>query len=615
MKKTTVAMVPLVFFTLLISVSALMTQEKGDGPRQETILAPSTPVVISDSINISTQPLIGLDSTGANYVVWIDTGNFRTLRFTTNKSGSWVTPSSVEKILDPGDMAGFPAFTVTPAGACHLTFQDDGPTSLDVFYLAYDGTVWSKLINICFNIGPSGLSSSDINPIDNTLFVVWIDGTVNTYEIYLKYRTSAGAWSLIQTVPVGLGYAPDISLDAKGTAHLVWAVMSGGDSAVLYSKNPSPQDPTQWTKPITIKGATAESNSRPKVRSDKAGNAYVIWRDGTQGNDEIFFREVLSDTTLSDEVNISMSTYSAQDGAIAVNKDNGQVYVAWSEGEHGVFFNARADTWFGPNLLSGGLGSAYSPSLSVDAAGAAHVVYSAQTGRTVEIVYQTVGTGTGPTTTSTTTTTIPVDPMPPADLVLVTQLDEFPNKKINTLSWHRNLLNKDIPLDGYRIYRKRAGLTDAAYGFLAAVPADFFQYADKDLSFSQSYTYAVSALARSGKESGQSAAVTENSVFPPRNVQVRTIFNRSLALIEKINILTWLETPLNQAVSVSAYNVYRRSINDDSSVVELIATVGANATTFSDRRVPRDERFSYAVTAVDGAGRESARSESAYEEF
>jgi len=615
MKKTTIAIIPLVLFVLLISASAMLTQENSSPRPLGTLFAPSTPIVISDSISPSSSPLIGLDANGAAHVVWIEYGDFRRFMYADNKDGSWIDPSAVERIIGTADWAGDPAFAVTAGGVCHLTFQDAGPTSADIFYLV-NNNGWSRLINICFNGGGSGYSSCAVNPVDDTFYVVWNDETVNMWDIYLKFRSPSGTWGQIQTVPVGLGYTPDISLDARGTAHLVWSTRSGGDSAVLYSRNPNPQNSSQWTSPIMIKASTAEDYCFPMVRSDESGNAYILWKDGTRGNDEFFFRKVSSDGSLSDEANVSQTATSSQDGAIAVNAKTGNVYVAWSEGGQGIYLNANTGTWSGPTLLTTSLGPSFQPNLAVDSADVVHLVYASQTGRTSEIMYQTVGERTQPTTTTTTTTTsVLPDPMPPTDLVLDSRLDEFPNKKINTLSWHRNLLNKTIPLESYRIYRKGAGQPDSAYGFLAAVPADFFRYEDKDLQFSQSFAYAVSSLAMSGKESELSAPVTENSIFPPRNVQVRTIVNRSLSLYEKINIITWLETPMNAGVAVAEYHIYRWSVDAESSECELIATVGANVQAFSDRRVPRDQKFFYALTAVDTAGRESTRSDPGHEEF
>jgi len=594
-------------FPVLLLVTAISFFAALNPPARAPQSAPTT-LNISQSVTDSTSPRIGLDSGNAVYAVWVEAESPRQVYFATNKGGTWSTPVAAGKIESSSADAGMAAFAVSPAGACHLTYQDLRPTNFDVFHRSFESAAWGTQSNVSANTGVSVYSTCAVNPIDNTVFVVWVDGTVQMWDLYLRYRDTAGVWSQVQVLPLDVGYTPTLVIDVTGTAHLVWSTRLYGNSSVWYSKNSNPRSSAQWTKPLLVKTATGEDFCYPKVACDNAGNAYVVWIDRNPGNHEIFYRKVAADATLGPERNVSNSIGSSAEPAVAVDAATGNVGIAWTENGD-IFYNSYDGTWTGANNLSN-IGMAASPGLAADTTGAVHVVYAALAGENYEILYAKVSIGPPPlSTTTTTTTTVPVKLSPPIAASVITGFDPILGSKVNTLSWYRNLDNRGLNVLGYRVFRKGASQPAGAFARLVDVSADDYQYQDADVSLGARYAYTITTLGLDGGESDASDILVEDVLFPPRNVGCATVINRSLALREKVNIITWKPTPLNAVNPPAAYNLYRKAAGQEETAYLPLATLSSTVLQYRDRKVPIGVIFDYALTAVDAAGNESRRSD------
>jgi hypothetical protein len=601
MARTTVSKAfPALFLIMAISFFAALTPP--GGPPENAIAVDN----ISQSTTDSTSPLIALDASNAAYVVWVEAQSPRQVYFATNKGGTWSTPAAAGKIESSNGYAGMPAWAVSPTGICHLVYQDLRPTNFDIFHRSYESGAWGTQTNISANAGTSAYSTCGVHPLDGTVFVIWNDSTVQMWDLYLKYRDTAGVWSQVQALPLDIGYNPRLVVSSTGTAHLVWLTRQSGGSSVWYSKNANPREVTQWTQPLLIKSGTGTDFCYPKVACDGAGNAYVAWIGKASGNDEIFVRKVAADASLGEEMNVSNSIAASAEPAIAVHAATGNIAVAWTENGD-VFYNSFNGTWAGAVNLSN-LGMAASPSVAVDTAGTAHLVYSANAGGNYEILYAKVPVGGTPPPT-TTTTSIPQQPQPPQAAAVVTGIDPVSGSKVNTVSWYRNLDNRTLRLLGYRVYRKAANQPVGAFARLADVTADDYQYLDTGLPFGARYAYRMTTVTMDGAESAGSDILVEDPLFPPLNVACETVINRSLALREKINTVTWETSPLNAGNPPVAYNLYRKVAGQEETDYILLTTFPSNVVTFRDRKVPIGTVYDYALTAVDTAGNESRRSD------
>jgi chitodextrinase len=96
-------------------------------------------------------------------------------------------------------------------------------------------------------------------------------------------------------------------------------------------------------------------------------------------------------------------------------------------------------------------------------------------------------------------------------------------------------------------------------------------------------------------------------VHPPLNIRYEFKINRNLFTVEYYYDVTWTENPQNirNGIAVVAYRVYRR-VKGEPTFIERI-NVSGDTLYFRDRRLEKtdENRFEYAVTALDDQGNES----------
>jgi len=558
--------------------------------------AGSIPVNISHSTSDSAYPLVGVDDNNAAYVVWMEYLTPRTFYFATNKTGTWGTPASFEQVEYASSEAGFPDFAVTGGGKAHMSWQDGRVSSYDIFHIAYDGSAWGVTTNVSdADTGGSAYSGIAVNPVDNVAYVVWMDetGSDSGWNLMMRYRSATGVWSAMQTLPGGLGYLPKIAFDGTGTIHLVWTTRSGGTSAVWYMKNATPQNPSGWTQPLALETDTGQDWSLPRIAADRAGNASFIWLGRSQNADAILFRRISAAGVLSATAVASTPGATASDGALAVNKGTGLAYVAWIQNGD-VYLNSFGTAWSGPQNVTNSAATDAQPSIAVDGSGNVHLAYSEMVGSAWDIMYLGSAGSVAPPPSA--------KPSSPLGLAVATALEAAQTLKDNTLTWTRNPANANLTIQSYRIYRK-SGTQD--FGLIGTVAGTLVTYLDAGLPLTQKYTYAVTAVSAAGQESDLSDPAAEATTFPPLNPACETVTNNALFRREKINVLAWTKNPLNNAVTVLQYNIYRKLSSQDDSHFELIASVGASLSEYLDRMLSFTDMFSYYMTTVDTSNTES----------
>ena len=625
----------LVGAVLLISVFALVTPRPGRPGQEFPLLSAVIPQNISNSGANCDYPLVGVDGNGAAYVIWIE--SFSQIKFTTNKTGSWSTPQTIAVIRYFGyDPPGHKDFSVSASGVCHMVVRDPDPgyTHFSVYYSIRENNSWTALVNITDNPGAATYIAGALNPADNYYYALWQDDSVRMWDFWMKHRTPGGSWGQMGLVLGNSGYHPNLAIGGNGRAHLVWSRNPSGSAK--YSRNDNPRNnPAGWTSPVTIVDNSGIEWNNARLDCDNAGSAYIIWKGKPSGNDEIYFRKVASDGTLGNVVNVSNTpgNFSEEEVAdIAVDRRNGNVYIAWTEGGDVYWNSCDQGIWHGSEKLPNTGAASGPPGGAVDSGGNIHLAFAAVSGGVRQIFYTTnssgpntstttsAGTSTSaPTsttsTTTSTTTSIPVKPYPPLNPALSTQLAASQTQKVNTLSWQSNPANANLALKEYWIYRKRANMSDSDFSRIAVVPTGTFQYADSGLPLNQRYTYGLTTLPTDpyGLESNGSDFATELVAFQPLGLACRTVINSSLFRSEKINVISWTGNPLNGAVTIAQYNIYRKKTGETDSAYKLIKSSGAGAFEYQDRKLSFSDQFQYVITTVETGGFESARSSPARE--
>lgn len=499
-----------VFFVITLTADFRISPSR-DYTRDRAQAGPqwSTPVNISNTPDGSWSPQIGVDRQGKAYVVWsewLNAGGFH-IYFNTNKSGQWGSAQRVYIMNSTADDAGVPQLVTAPDGTCHMALHDILTDVYDVAYFEYTNS-WSSRYNVSQSGGPSVYVTLGISPIDNYLYAVYMDGTIREFDIMYRFRNPDKQWGVIDALPIQTisNFMPQMTIDGKGTAHVVYHLRTGGNSIVYYTKNPEPRDNLKWTAPFAV-GATGMDWCFPKIASDNAGDVYVIWRDFTQGNDEIFFRRTVNQVWQNAE-NMSKSNDISEGGDIAVNMSSGEIYIVWQEFKGGtdweVYLKAYEELtpggekkWYSEPLnLTNNSNQSGEPSVAVTEKGDVHIAYLEKIGTNPEIWY---------------TYKEKIKVYPPTNVALVTLINKllFYDEKINRITFSKNALNDDSNLANYELYRRKANEGNDKLERITTLSATTFSYDDRQLLLTEKYAYALKAVDKQGNKSEYSTVVTE----------------------------------------------------------------------------------------------------------
>jgi len=473
----------------------------------------TNPVNISNSYIHSWGPIVGADSEGKAYVVWVEESTAKRIYFSTNEEGTWKKAINVSGNLRVEE-GPIPSLFVDKEGIAHIAFAAIYST-YEIFYNNYQNGKLKGNLNVSdTHVGGSVYQSIAVDNANKFIYLIWQDdenaptGAGAYWEIMFCYKDPDKThWSYTDIIPTisNRVYTPKITIDGKGAAHIVWINRSqANNSIVWYSYNSEPTDETKWSNPVAISGDTGKDFCWPKIDSDNNGNVYVVWENMSQGNQEIYFRQKI-DGEWKEITNLSDTSTPSEQPTIAVDKETGDIYIAWAEniGNWEVFLKSYEDgEWLEAINLSNTSSVSGNPSLWVDEQAGVHLAYVEYIDGRYEVMYK-YRTGKRRI-------------LPPVNLSLETKINKilFYDEKINVLKWEKNPENEQNPnitITKYSVYRKEVGESDEAYKEVYTTPdINVFEYQERNLPFNKKYAYAITAWDQNGNESKKSESVSEN---------------------------------------------------------------------------------------------------------
>lgn len=174
------------------------------------------------------------------------------------------------------------------------------------------------------------------------------------------------------------------------------------------------------------------------------------------------------------------------------------------------------------------------------------------------------------------------------------------------ISWSAPDTNLDgsspVNLVGYNIYRAQE---DSKAKKLNPSVVTELKFEDRDFVFGQKYDYFVRATATSAPpfiESSDSEKITvvaKDSFAPLKPTGLVAIDG------EDFVSLSW---DLSRDADLANYNVWRRDL--EASQYTLLTPEGVHENSYTDTEIELNQRYEYAVTAIDKQGNESQKSDS-----
>ena len=334
-------------------------------------------------------PSIAVDAGGNAYAAWHDyrNGNMDIYFSYRPASGNWGPNVRVN------DDAGtayqyYPSIAVDASGNAYAVWNDWRNGNMDI-YFSYRpvGGTWGVNVRVNDDAGTAWQDrpSIAVDPGGNA-YAVWEDYRNGNGDIYFSYRPLGGNWGPNVRVNDDAGTAyqwlPSIAVDADGSAYAVWNDYRndyyGGD--IYFSYRPLGSN---WGANVRVKDdAGTAGQDRPSIAVDPGGNAYAVWEDYRNGSDIYFsYRPLGGKWGANVRVNDDAGAAYQWEPSIALDA-TGNAYAVWVDYRNSnddIYFSYRpvGGTWGANVRVNDHAGASWQwrPSIAVDPGGNAYAVW------------------------------------------------------------------------------------------------------------------------------------------------------------------------------------------------------------------------------------------------
>ncbi len=503
-----------------------------------------------------------------------------------------------EKNISETNLIAYEAFLyINKRGYIHVVWIEASSYDSDTQHVKYryhNGSSWSavstlRTLTITGTI-PGGFVTTKVEDLriaadeNNNVFIAFMIWPAARCQFISKYggTVKEEGWPMS-----GRSKHPDVVVDSN-YVHVAWQQLWGSNYTIAYNRRSNTQT-GNWGANIDVK----DGNHRPRLSVDPTRQLHVIMM-----ND--YNVSVLRDTYYKYWTGSGFSTrfLVTNDAArayheinvSALSRDN--VFISEWAGST-VYFNWKQNgRWTGHKTVPApGIKPGFSSS-ALSAGGQAAVAVANST----TAVYLILSQGESP------------DPNPPGP-----DPDPIPDP--------------NVPPTAFFSFSPTSGLYPLAVNFNAGNSKDSDgQITSYDWTFGDgakgsgktvSHVYnnegRYEIVLRVTDDDGASASATGEvevlGIAPPLNVQFQRYVNRNLFSIEYLYRLTWNPNPRNEEVGakIVAYKIYRREIGKGGLNHFFTLQIGTKSSyEYLDRTLGSTERtYEYAISAVDGAGRES----------
>jgi hypothetical protein len=192
--------------------------------------------------------------------------------------------------------------------------------------------------------------------------IVWQDHrNGNDYDIYAQRIDSTGTikWQA-DGIPIATGSgsqdSPIIEADSAGNAIIAWEDRRNGTDYDIYAQRISSSGIVLWTTNGISVTAAPSDQTAPRIGSDGAGGAVIVWQDQRSGTAiDIYAQRVDSTGALrwtSNGVGVSTAANNQQSPTLVSNGAQGAT-IAWEDYRNGTDFNIFAQHMNADGSLGG----------------------------------------------------------------------------------------------------------------------------------------------------------------------------------------------------------------------------------------------------------------------
>lgn len=273
----------------------------------------SKPLNLSNDPGLSYLPRIATDGKNSVYVTWTDnsSGNYNIFfRKSVDGGASFDKPTILD---DLKGVSNFPSIVAYGNNVyvvwSHKNNTDFDPSNTENQTQTYDvfftkssdrGNSFSKPVNLSNDPANSQSPALAVSET-GTLYVVWSDNSIGTYETYFTKSSDQGnTFSKVSVISSNIARATSPSISAyANNVYVVWSDNTFGNSEIFFTK--SVDYGSTFNMPININNDVGISRIAQVITAPVAGNIYIIWQDNITGSTAIYFIK----THLTGHMNIS----------------------------------------------------------------------------------------------------------------------------------------------------------------------------------------------------------------------------------------------------------------------------------------------------------------------
>jgi len=320
---------------------------------------------LTNTIGSSGDPDIAIAGSNIYMAWWDDTpGNGEIyFRKSTDDGSSWLAP---KKITNNAGNSYIPAIAISGANI-YVTWEDDTPGNREIYFCnsVDGGATWGSPRRLTNTTGASRYS--DIAVDGANVYVTWVDDTPGNREIYFRKSTDGGAtWLAAKRMTFNAEWSSNPDIKVKGaTLYLAWYDATPGNREIYLRKSTDGGSTWLAAKRLTY---NAGASCCP-VMALSGSNIYLAWWDGTPGNYEIYFKRSADEgATWGADMRLTDNAGDSVNPAIIVSGSN--VYVVWVDGTPGndeIFLRKSANkgaTWLPAQRLTNNVGSSRYPAVA-----------------------------------------------------------------------------------------------------------------------------------------------------------------------------------------------------------------------------------------------------------
>ncbi|UCE37261.1 MAG: hypothetical protein JSW00_17580 [Thermoplasmata archaeon] len=353
--------------------------------------------MVNDDVSIPRQyePSMAIGNNGNIYLAWADERNGDSDIYFASSTDGGNSFSPNKKVSDDtvNMIQLHPSIAIDGADNIYIAWWDYRHGFFGDIYFAKStdgGNSFSanKKVNDDVMNAAQDKPSIAVDGLGN-IYIAWGDNRSGNYDIYLATSTDGGnSFSVNKKVNDDVIGAkqkyPSIVADSAGNIYITWMDDRSGNYDIYFARSTDGGNTFSTNKKVNDDSGDNRQTD-PCVTVDTLDNIYIAWRDGRNGNYDIYFTRTTdggNTFSINKKVNDDAGNNDQRDPCIAVDRV-GNIYIAFRDdrnGDYDIYFAKSTDggNTFSPNKrVNDDIGSniQLSPSIGVDDGGYIYIAW------------------------------------------------------------------------------------------------------------------------------------------------------------------------------------------------------------------------------------------------